>query len=53
MVRRWNCVHTLAKMLSPAAESFRYFVLERGEEFLAAQFLRHWNPMPALPSGGD
>ena len=53
VVRRWNCVHTLAKMLSPAAESFRYFVLERGEEFLAAQFLRHWNPMPTLPSGAD
>ena len=49
VVRRWNCVHTLAKMLSPAAESFRYFVLERGEEFLAAQFLRHWNPTPPLP----
>ena len=53
VVRRWNCVHTLAKMLSPAAESFRYFVLERGEKFLAAQFLRHWNPMPTLPSGAD
>ena len=53
VVRRWNCVHTLAKMLSPAAESFRYFVLERGEEFLAAQFLRHWNPMPERPSGAD
>lgn len=53
VVRRWNCVHTLAKMLSPAAESFRYFVLERGEEFLAAQFLRHWNPMSTLPSGAD
>lgn len=44
VVRRWNCVHTLAKMLSPAAESFRYFVLETGESFLANQFLRHWNP---------
>ena len=53
VVRRWNCVHTLAKMLSPAAESFRYFVLERGEEFLATQFLRHWNPMPERPSGAD
>ena len=47
VVRRWNCVHTLAKMLSPASEAFRYFVLERGEEFLAKQFLRHWNPMLA------
>jgi len=44
VVRRWHCVHTLAKMLSPATEAFRYFVLERGEGLLAAQFLRHWNP---------
>lgn len=53
VVRRWNCVHTLAKMLSPAAESFRYFVLERGEGFLATQFLRHWNPMRGLSTGAD
>ena len=44
VVRKWNCVHTLSKMLSPAAESFRYFVLESGEAALAKQFLRHWNP---------
>lgn len=53
VVRRWNCVHTLAKMLSPAAESFRYFVLERGEGFLATQFLRHWNPMRGRPPSTD
>ncbi len=41
VVRAWNCVHTLSKMLSPAAEAFRYFVLERGESFLASQFGRH------------
>lgn len=56
MVRRWNCVHTLAKMLSPATEAFRYFVLERGEGFLATQFVRHWNPeaalVPAQPASG-
>ena len=28
----------LAKTLSPAAEAFRYFILERGEAFLAVQF---------------
>lgn len=38
VVRAWNCVHTLSKLLSPAAEAFRYFVLERGEVFLADQF---------------
>ena len=44
VVRKWNCVHTLSKMLSPAAESFRYFILENGETALSRQFLRHWNP---------
>ncbi|HPR43939.1 MAG TPA: LysR substrate-binding domain-containing protein [Ottowia sp.] len=38
VVRSWNCVHTQAKYLSPAAEAFRYFVLEQGEAFLAQQF---------------
>ncbi len=45
VVRAWNCVHTLSKLLSPAAEAFRYFVLERGEGFLAAQFGR-FTPLP-------
>jgi DNA-binding transcriptional LysR family regulator len=38
VVRGWNVVHTLSKLLSPAAEAFRYFVLERGEAFLAENF---------------
>ncbi|MCA0325359.1 MAG: LysR family transcriptional regulator [Proteobacteria bacterium] len=38
VVRAWNCVHTLSKLLSPAAEAFRYFVLEQGEGFLAREF---------------
>ena len=41
VVRSWNVVHTLSKLLSPAAEAFRYFILERGEGFLAEQFGRH------------
>ena len=41
VVRGWNVVHTLSKLLSPAAEAFRYFVLERGESFLAERFARH------------
>ena len=45
VVRAWNVVHMLSKMLSPAAEAFRYFVLEQGEVFLANQFGRHL-PMP-------
>jgi hypothetical protein len=31
-------VHTQSKLLSPAAEAFRYFVLERGEAYLAESF---------------
>jgi DNA-binding transcriptional LysR family regulator len=38
VMRRWHVVNNLAKTLSPAAESFRYFVLERGEAFLASHF---------------
>ena len=40
-MRRWHVVNNLAKTLSPAAEAFRYFMLERGEAFLAQQFARH------------
>ena len=35
VMRTWNVVHLLSKVLSPAAEAFRYFMLERGEAFLA------------------
>ncbi len=38
LVRRWYVVNTLSKLLSPAAEAFRYFVLEEGEALLAAEF---------------
>jgi LysR family transcriptional regulator, low CO2-responsive transcriptional regulator len=38
VMRRWHVVNNLAKTLSPAAESFRYFILERGEAFLAKHF---------------
>lgn len=38
VVRAWNIVHTQSKMLSPAAEALRYFVLEHGEKFLADKF---------------
>lgn len=41
VVRAWNCVHVLSKLLSPAAEALRYFVLERGEALLAERFARH------------
>jgi DNA-binding transcriptional LysR family regulator len=38
VVRAWNCVHTLSKLLSPAAEAFRYYMLEHGEAFMARHF---------------
>lgn len=38
VARRWHVVHAAAKLLSPAAEAFRYFVLEHGEAHLAAMF---------------
>ena len=41
VVRAWNVVHTLAKLLSPAAEAFRSFVLEHGEDYLREHFGRH------------
>jgi LysR family transcriptional regulator, low CO2-responsive transcriptional regulator len=35
IVRTWNIVHMQSKMLSPAAEALRYFILEHGEAYLA------------------
>ena len=35
LVRRWHVVNTGERSLSPAAEAFRHFILERGEAFLA------------------
>jgi DNA-binding transcriptional LysR family regulator len=43
VARAWNVVHMLSKLMSPAAEAFRYFVLEHGEAFLAEKFGRHLN----------
>jgi len=38
LLRSWHIVNIQAKPLAPAAEAFRYFVLEQGEALLAAQF---------------
>jgi hypothetical protein len=50
-------VNNLAKTLSPAAEAFRYFILERGEAFLAEQFGRHDvarpSPRPSPAGAGE
>jgi DNA-binding transcriptional LysR family regulator len=34
VMRMWNIVHLQSRVLSPAAEAFRYFMLERGEAHL-------------------
>lgn len=36
VMRMWNIVHLQSEVLSPAAEAFRYFVLEHGEAHLLA-----------------
>lgn len=38
LVRRWYVVNIRGKPLSPAAEAFRYFILDQGESLLAGQF---------------
>ncbi len=40
LIRRWHVVNTSAKLLSPSAEAFRYFILEHGESYLAQEFGR-------------
>ena len=34
LLRRWHIVNMRAKLLSPAAEAFRYFVLEKAQAIL-------------------
>ncbi len=38
ILRNWHVVHRRARQLSPAAEALRYFLIERGEDFLASHF---------------
>ena len=40
VMRTWNVVHLLSKTLSPAAEAFRYFLIEHAEAFLSEQDAR-------------
>lgn len=40
LMRRWHIVNLQARVLSPAAEAFRYFVLEEGERMIASLFGR-------------
>jgi hypothetical protein len=36
VMRMWNVVHLRSKLLSPASEALRYFIIERGEAHLPA-----------------
>jgi DNA-binding transcriptional LysR family regulator len=47
LMRRWHIVSQQARALSPAAEAFRYFVLEEGERLLSTLF-RHLTPRRAI-----
>lgn len=37
VMRTWHIVRLQSKLLSPAAEAFRYFIIERAEPYLRAQ----------------
>ncbi len=45
IMRTWNIVRLQSKLLSPAAEAFRYFIIERGE----AHLLEHDRPLLQAP----
>ena len=51
LVRRWQVVHVRTRLLSPAAEALRYYVLEHGEPLLAKMFAGLAEPRrtPAAP----
>lgn len=36
VIRTWNIVRLQSKLISPAAEAFHYFIIERGETYLRA-----------------
>lgn len=45
VIRSWNVVYLQSRLLSPAAEAFRYFILEEGETYLA-EHDRPWMSPP-------
>ncbi|MBK7592900.1 MAG: LysR family transcriptional regulator [Betaproteobacteria bacterium] len=52
LVRRWHIVNMRGRTLSPAAEAFRYFILERAEAFLAQLFPAEVLVSPSATSMG-
>lgn len=61
IMRTWNVVHLMSKVLSPAAEAFRYYLIEEGETFLREHdaplidaMRRHATPPPpTAPTAGS
>ncbi len=47
VVRSWNLVHEASKVLSPAAEAFRYLMLEHGEDLISQHSSQSPSPAPA------
>ncbi len=50
VMRTWNVVHLGGKVLSPAAEAFRYYVIEEGSAFLRAHDEPLLSPLPPAPA---
>jgi LysR family transcriptional regulator, low CO2-responsive transcriptional regulator len=49
IMRTWNLVHLLSKLLSPAAEAFRYYLIEEGEKHLRAHDAPLLRQVPVAP----
>jgi DNA-binding transcriptional LysR family regulator len=46
VMRTWHVVHLAEKVLSPAAEAFRYYLIEQGSDFLQAHDTPLLGPQP-------
>ena len=46
VIRTWNIVHEASKVLSPAAEAFRYLMLEHGEALVGEHSINLLRPSP-------
>ena len=51
VMRTWNLVHEASKVLSPAAEAFRYLMLEHGEDLIMAHSASVLSKLPPTLSG--
>jgi DNA-binding transcriptional LysR family regulator len=49
IMRTWNLVHLLSKLLSPAAEAFRYYLIEEGEKHLREHDAPLLRQVPVAP----